>query len=156
MWFWWICAELMSVVYRLWFRIRVRGKEHVPRTGGVLIVCNHLSNFDPPMLGWASRPRKSFYMGKKELFDSRVSAWMISSLGASREKWPQRLVWAMVRSSAGERVMRNAPSVRRRRVPVDVGGSGASIARQMASRQPIPSSNLSFGHDFDPNPAREQ
>lgn len=82
MWFWWICAELMSVVYRLWFRIRVRGKEHVPRTGAVLIVCNHLSNFDPAMLGWASRPRKSFYMGKKELFDSRVSAWIISSLGA--------------------------------------------------------------------------
>lgn len=82
MWLWWPSAELMTVIYRLVFRIRVTGKEHVPRRGAVLIVCNHLSNLDPPMMGWASRPRKSFYMAKKELFAGRLGAWVISSLGA--------------------------------------------------------------------------
>jgi len=73
---------MMTAVYRLWFRIRVTGNEHVPRSGAVLIVANHLSNFDPPMLGWASRPRKSFYMAKSELFANRAISWIISSLGA--------------------------------------------------------------------------
>lgn len=82
LWFWWIAAEVMTVIYKLVFRMKVTGKEHVPRTGGVLIVCNHLSNLDPPMMGWASRPRKSFYMAKKELFAKPLGAWMISSLGA--------------------------------------------------------------------------
>jgi 1-acyl-sn-glycerol-3-phosphate acyltransferase len=82
MWLWWPSAELMTLIYRLVFRIRVTGKEHLPRTGAVLIVCNHFSNLDPPMVGWASRPRKSYYMAKKELFAKRIGAWIISSLGA--------------------------------------------------------------------------
>jgi 1-acyl-sn-glycerol-3-phosphate acyltransferase len=82
MWLWWPSAELMTLIYRLVFRIRVTGKEPLPRTGAVLIVCNHLSNLDPPMVGWASRPRKSYYMAKKELFAKRIGAWIISSLGA--------------------------------------------------------------------------
>jgi 1-acyl-sn-glycerol-3-phosphate acyltransferase len=82
MWLWWPSAELMTLTYRIFFRIRVTGKEYLPRHGAVLIVCNHLSNLDPPMVGWASRPRKSFYMAKKELFAKRIGAWLISSLGA--------------------------------------------------------------------------
>jgi 1-acyl-sn-glycerol-3-phosphate acyltransferase len=82
LWFWWPSAVIMTVIYKLVFRMTVRGKEHVPRTGGVLVVCNHLSNLDPPMMGWASRPRKSFYMAKKELFATPVASWLISSLGA--------------------------------------------------------------------------
>lgn len=81
-WFWWICAELMTVVFRTVYRMRVRNRKKVPRTGSVLIVSNHLSNLDPPLLGWAARPRKSFYMAKAELFESRKGAWIISSLGA--------------------------------------------------------------------------
>ncbi len=81
-WLWQPAAWMMTPVYRLWFRIRVTGNEHVPRSGAVLIVANHLSYLDPPMVGWASRPRKSFYMAKNELFANRTVGWMISSLGA--------------------------------------------------------------------------
>lgn len=81
-WLWRPSAALLTAWCRTALRMRVSGREHVPRTGPVLIVCNHLSTIDPPLVGWAARPRRSFYMAKSELFGNRVGAWTISSLGA--------------------------------------------------------------------------
>jgi 1-acyl-sn-glycerol-3-phosphate acyltransferase len=33
------------------FRIRAVGVEHMPRSGGVVVVCNHLTMIDPLQLG---------------------------------------------------------------------------------------------------------
>ncbi len=46
-------------------RLRVYGKERVPRSGGVVVACNHFSWIDPPALGAAS-PRTIYYMAKIE------------------------------------------------------------------------------------------
>jgi 1-acyl-sn-glycerol-3-phosphate acyltransferase len=58
---------LVGLVFRMLFRYRVIGAENVPRDGGVVIAANHISNFDPPLLGIAL-PRPVSYMAKKELF----------------------------------------------------------------------------------------
>jgi len=49
------------------FGLKIRGLKNVPRKGGVLIVSNHISNFDPVIAG-ISAPRELSYMAKKELF----------------------------------------------------------------------------------------
>lgn len=59
--------SIVSGIVRTAFRIRVVGRENVPRGGGLLVVANHVSNFDPPILGVAL-PRPVSYMAKKELF----------------------------------------------------------------------------------------
>jgi 1-acyl-sn-glycerol-3-phosphate acyltransferase len=46
-------------------RLRVYGKERVPREGGVVIACNHFSWLDPAALG-AACPRTMYYMAKIE------------------------------------------------------------------------------------------
>ena len=46
-------------------RLRVYGKERVPRTGGIVIACNHFSWLDPATLG-AACPRTLYYMAKIE------------------------------------------------------------------------------------------
>ncbi|HZO50384.1 MAG TPA: 1-acyl-sn-glycerol-3-phosphate acyltransferase, partial [Gaiellaceae bacterium] len=46
-------------------RLRVYGKERVPRSGGIVVACNHFSWIDPPALGAAS-PRTIYYMAKIE------------------------------------------------------------------------------------------
>jgi 1-acyl-sn-glycerol-3-phosphate acyltransferase len=46
-------------------RLRVYGKERVPREGGAVIACNHFSWIDPPALG-AACPRTIRYMAKVE------------------------------------------------------------------------------------------
>jgi 1-acyl-sn-glycerol-3-phosphate acyltransferase len=57
----------VGVLLRVLFRYRVIGIEKIPRDGGVIIAANHISNFDPPILGVAA-PRPVSYMAKKELF----------------------------------------------------------------------------------------
>lgn len=66
---WWIAGHILLVPPVRWFlRLRVVGQENIPATGAVLIVSNHISQVDPPILGVAVLPRKSHYMAKAELF----------------------------------------------------------------------------------------
>lgn len=46
-------------------RLKVFGKERVPRQGGIVVACNHFSWIDPPALG-AACPRTIHYMAKIE------------------------------------------------------------------------------------------
>jgi 1-acyl-sn-glycerol-3-phosphate acyltransferase len=56
------------VMYGL-FRLRVHGRENVPATGGYVLACNHLSNFDPWPLGMPLWPHRWLrFMAKSELY----------------------------------------------------------------------------------------
>jgi 1-acyl-sn-glycerol-3-phosphate acyltransferase len=56
------------VMYGL-FRLRVHGRENVPATGGYVLACNHLSNFDPWPLGMPLWPQRWLrFMAKSELY----------------------------------------------------------------------------------------
>ena len=46
---------------------RVSGKANVPKQGPLIIVANHLSNVDPPLLA-TSLPRRIVFMAEEELF----------------------------------------------------------------------------------------
>lgn len=80
----WLYYLLSVVVKTLLFLLtswEVRGRENVPREGAVVVVANHLNLADPPVLG-ASLGRRVVFMAKKELFQSRLSSYLIRSLGA--------------------------------------------------------------------------
>jgi 1-acyl-sn-glycerol-3-phosphate acyltransferase len=70
---------------RLFADVQVEGLEHIPRTGPVILACNHISNADPVVLGaWitqALRRRRIHWLGKKELFDWPVVGRMAASGG---------------------------------------------------------------------------
>jgi 1-acyl-sn-glycerol-3-phosphate acyltransferase len=52
------------------YRLRVRGKEHLPAEGGFVVAANHNSNFDPWPLGMPLWPKRQLhFMGKSELFN---------------------------------------------------------------------------------------
>jgi len=59
----------------------VNGGEHIPTAGGFVLVSNHASHFDPPILAIAS-PRQMTYIAKIELFSNPVFGWFIRRLGA--------------------------------------------------------------------------
>jgi len=64
-----IVVALLSwpLLYGL-FRLRARGREHVP-AGGFVLAANHSSNFDPWPLGLPLFPRRYLrFMAKSELF----------------------------------------------------------------------------------------
>jgi 1-acyl-sn-glycerol-3-phosphate acyltransferase len=55
------------VLTHLVCRYHVSGREHMPLTGPVLVVANHLSWYDPILL-WAVLPRRVWFFTKIEIF----------------------------------------------------------------------------------------
>jgi 1-acyl-sn-glycerol-3-phosphate acyltransferase len=76
-----VAKAAVQAFARLTFRFRVIGAEKVPRTGGLLVVANHISNLDPPLLGVAV-PRPISYMAKKELFAMPILKQLLPHLNA--------------------------------------------------------------------------
>jgi 1-acyl-sn-glycerol-3-phosphate acyltransferase len=52
------------------------GADEIPLDGPVIIACNHLSNWDPILVGLAC-PREVHFMAKEELFRNRTLGWLI-------------------------------------------------------------------------------
>jgi len=64
-----VVAALSWPVLHGLFRLRVRGRENVPASGGYVLSCNHLSNFDPLPLGMPLCPEHWLrFMAKAELY----------------------------------------------------------------------------------------
>ncbi|PKB78707.1 MAG: hypothetical protein BZY88_17100 [SAR202 cluster bacterium Io17-Chloro-G9] len=63
-------------------RLEVAGTENVPPHGPVILVCNHLSFTDPPLLV-ASIPRPLHLVGKKELFADPISRFLMRGFHVS-------------------------------------------------------------------------
>lgn len=67
-----------SRVARVLFRLDVRGLEHVPRTGAVLLAGNHTGFVDGPLV-FLVAPRPAALLAKSEIFvglGSRVFGWL--------------------------------------------------------------------------------
>lgn len=60
---------------------RVWGREQIPRSGGLIVASNHISFWDPPLIG-AILPREVHYLAKEELFSNPVFGAVIRSYNA--------------------------------------------------------------------------
>jgi glycerol-3-phosphate dehydrogenase (NAD(P)+) len=77
----WPVRALLLPFFLIYFRLRRVGREHLPRTGPLLLAANHRSFLDPFVIGALVR-RPVYYMAKRELFEKRWQAWVLNSLGA--------------------------------------------------------------------------
>ena len=51
------------------YRLHARGRENIPREGGLVLACNHVSSFDPWPLGLPLWPERQLrFMAKSELY----------------------------------------------------------------------------------------
>jgi 1-acyl-sn-glycerol-3-phosphate acyltransferase len=76
---------MLRLVVGLWvrvsYRFRVHGREHLPRHGAAVLVCNHVSFIDPLLVGIATRRKVRFVMDHR-IFRSRVLHWFFRTVGA--------------------------------------------------------------------------
>jgi 1-acyl-sn-glycerol-3-phosphate acyltransferase len=72
--------SLFIIIFRGVFRTRIIGRDRVPREGGLLIVCNHISFADPPLLG-AVMPRPVEFMTMAEMFRKPWMAKLLRTIG---------------------------------------------------------------------------
>ncbi len=73
--------SVVIVLLRTIWRFRTSGLENVPRSGPLIVACNHISYLDPPALG-AAMPRPVSYMAKHELFKIPILGPVIARLNA--------------------------------------------------------------------------
>jgi 1-acyl-sn-glycerol-3-phosphate acyltransferase len=76
-----ICKPIAVALMRLLFRVEGHGTEHIPAQGPLLIVSNHSSLLDPPIVGGMC-PRRLTFLAKAELFRVPGFGWLIRHLGA--------------------------------------------------------------------------
>lgn len=72
---------LVELVSRLYWRVEIRDRDKLPRTGAFVIAPVHRSNIDTLLAGCLTRRRIRF-MGKDSLWKYRWSGALFSSLGA--------------------------------------------------------------------------
>jgi 1-acyl-sn-glycerol-3-phosphate acyltransferase len=77
----WTLRAILVPLFLVYFRMQRVGREHLPRSGPLLLASNHRSFLDPFVIGTLVR-RPVYYMAKRELFEKRWQAWVLNALGA--------------------------------------------------------------------------
>ncbi|MBW4593811.1 MAG: 1-acyl-sn-glycerol-3-phosphate acyltransferase [Brasilonema angustatum HA4187-MV1] len=73
--------SVVSPMLQVYFKGRIYGAENVPKTGPLLVVSNHASNYDPPIVSnCVGRPVA--FMAKEELFKIPILSKAIQLYGA--------------------------------------------------------------------------
>ncbi len=70
------------------FRLEVKGRDNIPKKGGVILAAHHESYLDPLIAGTAS-PRQIYFLAREELFRLGFFSWLIKRVNAipiSREQ----------------------------------------------------------------------
>ncbi|MBM3989656.1 MAG: 1-acyl-sn-glycerol-3-phosphate acyltransferase [Planctomycetes bacterium] len=76
------CARFSTWSFgALWFRERFEGREHLPQQGGVVVVSNHQSFYDIPLLSHAIARHVSF-VARDTLANFAPLAWLMRTCGA--------------------------------------------------------------------------
>ncbi|MBW4625649.1 MAG: 1-acylglycerol-3-phosphate O-acyltransferase [Brasilonema octagenarum HA4186-MV1] len=73
--------SVVSPMLQVYFKGRIYGAENVPKTGPLLVVSNHASNYDPPIVSNCVR-RPVAFMAKEELFKIPILGKAIELYGA--------------------------------------------------------------------------
>ena len=74
------CEVLLLPLYRV--RAFGPGRDKIPTTGPLLVVANHQSYFDPPIIGASIRGRQLDYLARSATFHFKPLAALITVLNA--------------------------------------------------------------------------
>lgn len=81
--FWWNCSKYVVLSFsKLYFRLRTEGRENVPPAGPVLLVANHASYLDPPMIGITTR-RWVGFLAQAGLAKFAPLRWWLAQVGVT-------------------------------------------------------------------------
>jgi 1-acyl-sn-glycerol-3-phosphate acyltransferase len=76
----WLSHFGVWLFLKLKYRLKVEGGKNIPRTGGAVIVANHCSYLDPPVMCAVSASRIVRFMARDTLFSSRFAKWYFNGV----------------------------------------------------------------------------
>ena len=131
----------VRLFFRIIFNLHYEGRDNIPRGETVIYASNHRSNADPPLLGGGAVGKHAF-MAKEELFQKKLFAWLIRTLGAfpvSRGKGDMTVIeTAIDRLHNGRSLMIFPEGTRSKDGKVGRGHSGAALIAAKADRMIVP------------------
>ena len=71
----------VNLFFCLLYRVRFYGYNNLPEDGPIVLISNHQSHYDPPLLAAGLRRRLNF-LARKSLFNFKPFAWLIDMLDA--------------------------------------------------------------------------
>ena len=80
-WIYYVGRYLTWFLFSLLTRWRVLGREYVPDKGPLLVVSDHMSMTDPPLVGLSIK-RLAMFLAKEELFRGRIRRYILRRCGA--------------------------------------------------------------------------
>lgn len=102
-----VIVAIRTAFKALGLRINITGDEHIPSSGGALMVINHIGYLDFALTGLAAVKRKRLvrYMAKKEIFDHKISGPLMRGMhhiSVDRSSGSGSFVTALKALKAGE------------------------------------------------------
>jgi 1-acyl-sn-glycerol-3-phosphate acyltransferase len=76
----WAIKAILTPILRVFYRVRIEGRDRVPRRGPVILASNHRSFMDSLFLPLVIRRRVTF-VAKAEYFDDKKTAWFFRGVG---------------------------------------------------------------------------
>ncbi|WP_339062679.1 lysophospholipid acyltransferase family protein [Tepidibacillus marianensis] len=76
-----VLRRIVLTYFQIFFRFRVKGRENIPASGSVIVVANHISNYDPLVLACAIK-RNVHFIAKDELFTIPLLGPILRKIGA--------------------------------------------------------------------------
>ena len=131
----------VRLYFRIMYNVHAEGRENIPKGKPVIYASNHRSYADPPLVGSFAKGRLCF-MAKEELFQNKLFAWLIRTLGAfpvSRGKGDMAVIeMAIDRLHSGRSLMIFPEGTRSKDGKVGRGHSGAALIAAKADRRIVP------------------
>ena len=78
----WLSRTLALGFFKVWNRLRTENRDAVPATGAVLLVANHASYLDPPLVGITCRREISF-LAQSGLARLAPMRWWLAKMGVT-------------------------------------------------------------------------
>lgn len=72
---------IVKMVLQPKYKVKKEGLEHIPSEGPVIICANHISNYDPPIVG-ITCPRQIHFMAKEELYKNKIFGFILHHVHA--------------------------------------------------------------------------
>ncbi|MCX8093869.1 MAG: 1-acyl-sn-glycerol-3-phosphate acyltransferase [Candidatus Goldbacteria bacterium] len=64
----WLGRFICIIFFKLFYFLKVKNKKNIPKDGGLIIVANHSSFYDPPLIGCTILNRNLKFMARDTLF----------------------------------------------------------------------------------------
>lgn len=77
----WVSYVLLNLYLKIVHHWRVKGRNNVPKEGPLIVVSNHVSYLDPPIVGCAVN-RQLHFMAKQELFNKKWFGFILRQIGS--------------------------------------------------------------------------